>query len=356
MIGGASALGLAGVAGAAALWWKHGGAPSALPPAAASPSPVPTAVASPWPSASASASGPSSSDQSAVQALLDKGGRVVLEARDYLLSVSANREAALVLSVPGTTLVMAPQTRLRLRPSAFDSYAILRIKAKGCRVEGGHIIGDLAEHAGDKGEWGHGVEIAAGASDAVLEGVEASDCWGDGFYVTGGVSGVSFNTCTAQGNRRQGLSIVNAGTVAVRGGEYAGSGRYRGVSPSAGADVEPGPGQQVGHVTFDGVRFTGSGGPGLVISSALSPVQVDVRSCISEGNATGFLIAGKKAQVSLAQCQAKSNRVGYYLHTAAESLVLHECVSEGNSTYGASFNGPVSVTDCRFSEPRNRGI
>src|SRR5262249_8762952 len=102
-------------------------------------------------------------------------------------------------------------------------------------VIGGTLEGERYEHKGKSGEGGMGLRILRGSKNIVVSGVTAKDMWGDGFYVKT-ASNVTFCGVTAAGNRRQGLSIIDADNVLVTNSVFRDT---HGTRPSAGIDMEP---------------------------------------------------------------------------------------------------------------------
>jgi hypothetical protein len=103
--------------------------------------------------------------------------------------------------------------------------------------------------------------------------------WGDGFYVQD-ASDVSFCSVIADGNRRQGLSIIAAARVELDLQEHA---RDR---PGAGIDFEPDdPGQKVTNVQIEKSHFLDNAGPGILIAGKKGAVaKVELTGNVFEGN------------------------------------------------------------------------
>jgi hypothetical protein len=116
---------------------------------------------------------------------------------------------------------------------------MLRITTNDVRIEGlgAKLIADRTLYT--TGEWRHGVYIF-GAQRVVISGLESSDQGGDGFYI-GGPSGnpsvdVILKGCSADNNRRQGLSITSARRVTVVDSDFDDT---QGTAPEFGVDLEP---------------------------------------------------------------------------------------------------------------------
>ncbi|NJN00443.1 MAG: right-handed parallel beta-helix repeat-containing protein, partial [Aquincola sp.] len=103
-------------------------------------------------------------------------------------------------------------------------------------------------------------EVGAGMLVEGQSPLALTKMWGDGFYVEG-AKDTKFCGVTADNNRRQGLSIVEANGVLVTDSVFKNT---RGTRPSAGIDLEPSSfrGPDVPH------RFGARGSPSEGIGSA----------------------------------------------------------------------------------------
>lgn len=113
----------------------------------------------------------------------------------------------------------------------------------GWRIEGpGRITGERDVHRGSTGEWGMGVAAFSSSGWAVGGGVEISQCWGDGLYVSAQGPGGRFcedflsEDVHIHHCRRNGISIISG-----RDGEIR---RFNihdvaGTNPQGGIDLEP---------------------------------------------------------------------------------------------------------------------
>lgn len=137
------------------------------------------------------------------------------------------------------------------RPNGFSKSALVLIhKSNNVTIEGGQFIGDVRNHYGTEGEWGHGIKVAGGFN-IVLRNLICQEFWGDGIdliegdYVDSISSGVGVcDVVTIDGvkclyNRRLGLSIEAAKNVVVKNSEFAYTGKYGICDPGSGIDIEP---------------------------------------------------------------------------------------------------------------------
>lgn len=108
------------------------------------------------------------------------------------------------------------------------------------------IIGDKKTHTGTGGEWGHGLFIV-GSKNVEIGRVEASECWGDGFVLSGdgemsgGEAGTNneniiINSIHCYDNRRNGVTISNVNGFFCNSIVSVDN---SGIDPQSGVDFEP---------------------------------------------------------------------------------------------------------------------
>ncbi|UVI33270.1 hypothetical protein [Paenibacillus spongiae] len=226
------------------------------------------------------------------------------------------------LYVPSDTVIeFAPGTVVQAidtlsRQSPFER--LIRI----LNVRNVHIIGNGATLQMNKavyttGEQAHIFDIS-GSENVVIERVNANDSGGDGFYVGAYQAtqlyckNIVLRNCTANNNRRQGLSVISVDGFLAENCSFNFS---YGTSPKSGVDIEPNSVLDL----LKRIRFVG---------------------CSAEGNVgRGFLI-------SLQRLSAVSERV---------DITFENCRTKGNS-FGSSYNsggdgakavkGEIRVIDC----------
>jgi hypothetical protein len=114
---------------------------------------------------------------------------------------------------------------------------------------------------------GQGIRIDGGAEHITISGVTAKEMWGDGFYVDGATN-VKFCSVTADDNRRQGLSIIEADVLVVTNSVFKNT---QGTRPSAGIDLEPNKPvdkrvQEITNVRIQNSKFLDNAGGGIQIA------------------------------------------------------------------------------------------
>ncbi|MDD5322269.1 MAG: right-handed parallel beta-helix repeat-containing protein [Methylococcales bacterium] len=186
----------------------------------------------------------STNDTAAIQAAVNQvggtGGTVFVPAGTYMIDALTS-----VKLKSNMTFKMDSGAVLKAIPNASSTYAILKIiSATNVNVVGGMLQGERHQHlaagnfVSNNLQWGMGIWIAA-SSNVYIEGVTATQCWGDGFYQGGSPSqssNINFYSVVADDNRRQGLSIENVNGLVVRDSVFKNT---NGQWPMAGIDIEP---------------------------------------------------------------------------------------------------------------------
>jgi hypothetical protein len=181
------------------------------------------------------------------------------------------------------TLKLAKDAILKAIPNDSRKYSVLSISdVSNVAVVGGTIEGDRTEHQGKAGEAGMGIRIDRGAKDVTIAGVTSRKMWGDGFYVED-AKNTKFCAVTADNNRRQGLSIVEADGVLVTDSIFSNT---HGTRPSAGIDLEPDqPSQKIVNIRIEKSKFLNNAGPGIEIAGKRGAVaKVELSRNMFRGN------------------------------------------------------------------------
>lgn len=180
-----------------------------------------------------------------------------------------------------TNLILANDSQLSAIPNGSDAYSILRItNAENVVIAGGILIGDRYNHHGKLGEWGMGMSIR-GAKNVIIKELESRDNWGDGFYVSDESKNIDFCSVIADGNRRQGMSIISGENITVVNSVFKNT---KGVNPSAGIDIEPNRGDAVKNARIVNSKFLNNAGPGIECYVSRGNVQATIRDIVIENN------------------------------------------------------------------------
>jgi hypothetical protein len=243
-----------------------------------------------------------SDDTDAIQAAIDEvggtGGTVLVPGGTYMVdAVDKKRRLALRGDM---TLKLAKDAILKAIPNDSRKYSVLSISdVSNVAVVGGTIEGDRTEHQGKAGEAGMGIRIARDAEDITISGVTSRKMWGDGFYVEG-AKNTKFCAVTADNNRRQGLSIVEADGVLVTDSVFSNT---HGTRPSAGIDLEPDqPSQKIVNIRIQNSKFLNNAGPGIEIAGKRGAVaKVELAKNVFKGNRP-ILVENAPAVLASAIC------------------------------------------------------
>ncbi|RID99987.1 right-handed parallel beta-helix repeat-containing protein [Simplicispira hankyongi] len=219
-------------------------------------------------------------DTKALQGAIDQasvaGGVVVVPDGVYL--VDAVKGVRLKSDV---VLKLSENAVIKAAPNGSTNYSILRIEnASNVAIIGGVLLGERYQHQGTKGEWGMGVSLAA-ATNIIIKNVVSKDNWGDGFYIGGNSKDVSFCSVVADGNRRQGMSIISGENILVTGSSFINT---KGTAPQAGIDIEPDAKEMVRGVKIVNSKFWNNSGAGIASYAAFGPAQVSIFDIEVNGN------------------------------------------------------------------------
>jgi hypothetical protein len=268
-------------------------------------------------------------DTAAIQAAIDEvggtDGTVFVPKGTYMVdAVGKNR----LSFKSGMTLKLSKDATLKAIPNDSKKYSILSIESvSNVTVTGGTLEGDRNEHKGKSGEWGFGIRIEKDASHIVINGLIAKNMWGDGFYVQD-ASDVKFCSVIADGNRRQGLSIIAADGLLVLNSTFKNT---RGTRPSAGIDFEPDDAdQKVNNVRIERSQFLDNAGPGILIAGKRGAVaKVELAGNVFKGNQP-IVVENAPQVLSTAICNNRqiaselAPSQGLNMFTEAIDLVLHQ--------------------------------
>ena len=139
-----------------------------------------------------------------------------------------------------------------------------------------------------KGEWRMGVEIQ-GSKNVLIEGLRVENSGGDGFYIDGGKSrlwseDVTIRNCSADGNHRQGISVISAVNLIVENCTFSNT---EGTAPQAGIDLEPdAANQRLQNIVIRNSIFENNQGSGMDVylkqlNGTSAPVSILFDHCLS---------------------------------------------------------------------------
>ena len=203
-------------------------------------------------------------DTAAIQAAIDAiggtKGTVLVPKGVYMIDAVDNR----LHLKDDMTLKLADGAVLKAIPNDSKKYSVLTISGvSNIWVIGGTLEGERDQHKGKSGEWGQGLRINKGAKHITVSNLVSKKMWGDGFYVHD-AEDVRFCGVTADANRRQGLSIIQANGLLVLNSVFKNT---HGTPPSAGIDLEPDKGEQaITNVRIVGSKFLDNEGGGIMVA------------------------------------------------------------------------------------------
>jgi hypothetical protein len=219
--------------------------------------------------------------QAAIDAVVGTGGTVLVPDGVYMIDAAAKPRLSLKDNM---TLKLADGATLKAIPNDQKKSSVLMISGvSDVTVTGGTLEGERDRHKGKgSGGWGMGIHISHGAKNIVIAGVTSRKMWGDGFYVSDATD-VSFCGVTADQNRRQGLSVIDADRLLVINSVFRNTG---GTRPGAGIDFEPDERDQtITGVTIENSKFIDNAGPGILIAGKKGNVSnIELTRNLFKGN------------------------------------------------------------------------
>ncbi len=193
--------------------------------------------------------------QSAIDQIAGTGGTVTIPKGVYMINANTH-----ILLKSNMTFFMDNGAILKAMPNDREKNGILKIEnAENINIIGGQLQGERNQHQGTTGEWGMGLEIYA-SKNIAIEGVTATDNWGDGFYVGNRATQIQFCSVTADNNRRQGLSVTSADGITINNSVFMNT---NGALPMDGIDLEPNKGETVMNVQILNSKFLNNKGSGI---------------------------------------------------------------------------------------------
>lgn len=296
-------------------------------------------------------------DTAAIQAAIDSvasGGTIVVPEGTYMIDVVGEGPPELCRDGCGgielysnQTLELDPEASLQVIPCSSD-YKLVRIEGRhDVTIRGGSLIGDRAQHEHLMGEDGHGHGVVVlGSEHVVIEDLVARDFWGDGFYV-GPIDAmlvpshdVEFRRCTADANRRQGMSVTHASHITIEDCQFSNT---QGVAPEAGIDLEPDAPQYVHDVLIRNTTFVNNTYGVLMVAAAAEIEDVlVVGSVLSDNRTAGIAMLGTPDKNLIYRNAIARNGVGITLEGAhdnrIEDSVIESSASDGIRLTDASRN------------------
>ncbi len=174
------------------------------------------------------------------------------------------------------------------------------------------------------GEQRHNVFMVDAHNISIYD-LHSDDSGGDGFYIGRNAAGthctnIMIHNCFADGNRRQGGSMVSGSSVTVIGGVYSGT---DGTSPQYGWDIEPNDSDDVcENITFMGVVARDNSGGGFLIA---------LKNFVTT--------ASRKCSISLIGCKS----IGDCVDGTSGSASLR--ISGDGAAWVNTLTGDIIVTD-----------
>jgi parallel beta-helix repeat protein len=291
--------------------------------------------------------------QLAVDAVAGTGGTVRIPAGTYMVDA----ETKIRLGSDMTIRLEANAT-LKAIPNSATGYAILLASGvSNVNVIGGTLEGERGSHTvidpNNPGEAGTGLQIV-GSTNIVVDGVQAKESWGDGFYVGETSENITLCGVVSDHNRRQGMSITSVDGMVVRDSTFRNTTIYVDEGATwcgAGIDIEPNQGETVNDVRFTGCTFATNAGAGLATGPSLANTgNAFVTNVVIDGNTAsgngadpqcagdGFDLSNSTGYQVLNNVVADNVGIGIYLRPGANDSIV-----TGNTVTGTVLNAAADM-------------
>jgi parallel beta-helix repeat protein len=289
--------------------------------------------------------------QAAINQVAGSGGTVLVPDGTYMI----NAVTSLFLK-SNMTLRMTGGAVLKAIPNNMANYKVLNIEnASNVNVIGGKVQGERAQHQGTSGEYGYGIALYA-SNKVVIEGVTATDMWGDGFYISRNSSNVTACSIIADNNRRQGMSIVSADGIVVKNSIFKNS---NGIAPMAGIDIEPNPGETVNNVQILNSQILNNKGWGILLYGGTGPINkvtIDgntvANNSVTGGDAEGIKVTRTSGGHRITNNIVKNNLQDGISLTSGASLNI----VSGNTVTGNGIDTKNGIGILMYSNATNNTI
>jgi hypothetical protein len=189
----------------------------------------------------------------------------------------------------------------------------------------------------------------------VFENVHSNNAVVDGFYFATATNtnpatyclDFQIINCFADNGYRQGVSVINAYDFQFIGGAYTNT---NGTLPAAGIDVESNSGATLGNARglFQGVRFEGNDGPGLVLSNESNAQSFVVNACYFSANSNGGLLNYADA-TSIRNCVFKNHSVTPSGAAAGIISFVNAASIKGGSAVENVFSDNTNTIACIYA-------
>lgn len=230
-------------------------------------------------------------DTKALQRALDSvqpaGGKVVIPKGTFMVNALQGIQIK-----SNTKVFLDTEAYLKAIPNSSGSYSIVRITdADNVAMVGGNLVGERHEHSGKTGEWGMGLSVR-NSRNVIVKNVATKDNWGDGFYISNQSENIIFCSVTADGNRRQGMSIISGNHIGIYNSVFKNT---AGTKPEAGIDIEPNQGDIARNIVISNSKFINNAGAGIASYVAPGNRKASISDVLIEKN----MIAQNKSGGSL---------------------------------------------------------
>jgi parallel beta-helix repeat protein len=288
--------------------------------------------------------------QACINAVAGKGGTVVVPDGTYMINGNYSGSFGLRLG-SNMTFAMTSGAVLKVITNGVDNYSILTAgTVSNVTITGGTLTGDRLTHTGSSGQDGHGLVIG-NASNITVTGLKATQCWGDGIYITNSSSNITVTNSICDHNYRMGMSATAVNGLNVSYSTFSNTGQDGPLLPGGGSgfDLEPNAGETVTNVNFSHNSVTGNAqygiGTGGRYTSGAVTNYVTIASNTVTGNGSDGIYCNDGTTLSTVTSNTVTGNSGHGIELGeiSPSNTVTGNTASNNSGYG------IYATQCTGS-------
>jgi hypothetical protein len=299
--------------------------------------------------------------QNALNAAAGKNTTVIIPTTASNIYIIDERTSLYCLSIPSSTsLFISNGVTLKAKSGIGPVVRLISIAmASNVTISayGAAIEGIKSEYV--SGEQRHGLLIG-NSTNVYVEGLTSKNTGGDGFYLGGSLlENVTLLDCTADNNRRNGVSITSGKNVLLQGCKLI---NQNGTDPQCGLDIEPDANaDKMENITIRDCYSYNNAGIGYIIAPQQLPgvldkiLNIDVVNCVDEESTSSFSVGGiivgsnnVSGKIAFDRCVSVNSKVGAFSVVNYDStcvpVFFDNCAAINPTSTG-------SITASRYNAP-----
>ncbi|MCC6394878.1 MAG: right-handed parallel beta-helix repeat-containing protein [Bryobacterales bacterium] len=279
----------------------------------------------------------------ALQATLDSGAKKVIVpymGAPWIITPVKLRGNQEVLLEPGVVVLAKKGAFLGPSDSLLTADGVDNLTIRGYGAALRMHKADYQQSPYQKAEWRMGLSLR-GVNNVLVEGISSDFSGGDGYYIAGNATrrwseNVIVRDCAAEGNHRQGMSVISAVNLLVENCRFSST---QGTAPESGIDIEPNIEEdRLQNVLVRNCIFENNSGHGMQVylrplSRKSAPVSIRFENCLTRmrpeaaGAGAGMVVGaarddGPQGLIEFVNCASENTaREGALIYDKSASSV-----------------------------------